>query len=69
MIHDSSNRLFDVAVGDPSMKFVIFSGVKVHRDRSDERSGLSVRGGQPLGSRGSSSVVIVEKLDVMVGAS
>lgn len=67
MIQDSSKRRFDVADGEPSMKLVIASGLKVALDRSVERSGLRVRGGQLLGSRGSSSLlVVVENLDVMV---
>ena len=67
MIQDSSNRRFDVASADPSMKFVMASGLKDDLDRSEERSGLRVRGGQLFGSRGSSEVLLLaENLDVMV---
>ena len=67
MIQDSSKRRFDVADGEPSMKLVMASGLKVALDRSVERSGLRVRGGQLLGSRGSSSLLVVaENPDVMI---
>jgi len=68
IIQDSSKRRFDVASADPSMKFVMASGLKDDLSRSVVRSGLRVRGGQLLGSRGSSLVllVLVENLDVMV---
>ena len=56
-----------MASADPSMKFVMASGLKDDLSRSVVRSGLRVRGGQLLGSRGSSLVlVLVENLDVMV---
>ena len=56
-----------MASADPSMKFVMASGLKDDLSRSVVRSGLRVRGGQLLGSRGSSLVVlVVENLDVMV---
>lgn len=67
MIQDSSRRRFDVASADPSMKFVMARGLKDDLDRSEDRSGLRVRGGQLFGSRGSSVLLLAENLDVMVG--
>lgn len=67
MIQDSSRRRLEVASADPSMKFVMASGLKDDFVRSEERSGERVRGGQLLGSRGSSvALLLVENLDVMV---
>lgn len=64
MIQDSSNRRFEVASADPSIKFVMARGLKEHLDRSEARSGLRVSGGQLLGSRG--SVMLLLLVDVMV---
>ncbi len=67
MIQDSSRRRLAVASADPSMKFVIASGSKEDFVRSEERSGERVRGGQLLGSRGSSvAAAVVENFDVIV---
>lgn len=72
MIQDSSRRRLEVASADPSMKFVMASGLKDDLVRSEERSGERVRG-QLLGSRGSSEeeaeavlLLLVENFDVMV---
>ena len=66
MIQDSSNRRFEVASTDPSIKLVMASGLKEHLDRSEARSGLRVSGGQLLGSRGSVMVLLMLVDDVMV---
>ena len=71
MIHPSNLRRRAVASAPPSRKFVIAAGSKGREERSRARSGLTVAGGWPLGSRGSGmaaaaaralAVVIVDNL-------
>lgn len=54
MIHDSRRRRCDVAVEDPSRKWVMRRGVKGVEDRSAARSAEMVRRG--VGWRGSSDI-------------